>query len=53
MPPRRRKDTPPPATGGSEKEVLVGFLDYLRASAVAKLDGVSEVSVMLPVVAIP
>lgn len=43
MPPRRRKDTPPPSTGGSEKEVLVGFLDYLRASAVAKLDGVSEV----------
>ena len=43
MPPRRRKDTPPPATGGSEKEVLVGFLDYLRASAVAKLDGGSEV----------
>ncbi|WP_208617865.1 DinB family protein [Gordonia lacunae] len=42
MPPRRRKDTPPPATGASEKEVLVGFLDYLRTSAVAKLDGVAE-----------
>ncbi|MDH3009071.1 MULTISPECIES: DinB family protein [Gordonia] len=38
----RRKDTPPPATGGTEKEVLVGFLDYLRSSAVSKLDGVDE-----------
>ncbi|MDS1115471.1 DinB family protein [Gordonia westfalica] len=41
----RRKDTPPPSTGGSEKEVLVGFLDYLRSSAVSKLDGVGEADV--------
>ncbi|MFA1543243.1 DinB family protein [Actinomadura monticuli] len=39
---RRRRDTPPPRTGSSETEVLRGFLDYLRASIAAKVDGAPE-----------
>ncbi|MFE7743900.1 DinB family protein [Nocardia sp. NPDC057455] len=39
---RRRGDTPPPRTGGSETEVLCGFLDYLRAAIAAKVDGAPE-----------
>lgn len=39
---RRRRDTPPPRTGSSEAEVLRGFLDYLRASIAAKVDGAPE-----------
>ncbi|WP_433323107.1 DinB family protein [Spirillospora sp. CA-294931] len=38
----RRRDTPPPRTASSESEVLRGFLDYLRASIVAKVDGAPE-----------
>lgn len=38
-------DSPPPRTGGSEKDVLVGFLDYLRRSVVDKLDGAPEPAV--------
>ncbi|MBB5958583.1 hypothetical protein FHS29_005191 [Saccharothrix tamanrassetensis] len=38
----RRGDTPPPRTGSSEIEVLRGFLDYLRASIAAKVDGAPE-----------
>ncbi|WP_406630840.1 DinB family protein [Amycolatopsis sp. WGS_07] len=38
----RRRDTPPPRTGSSETEVLRGFLDYLRTSAAAKVDGAPE-----------
>ncbi|WHU47733.1 DinB family protein [Gordonia sp. L191] len=38
----RRKDTPPPSTGASEKEVLTGFLNYLRQSAAGKLRGLDE-----------
>ncbi|MBE1534235.1 DinB family protein [Actinomadura algeriensis] len=38
----RRRDTPPPRTGRSESEVLRGFLDYLRASIAAKVDGTPE-----------
>lgn len=38
----RRRDTPPPRTGGSETEVLRGFLDYLRVSIAAKVDGAPE-----------
>ncbi|MFI8849883.1 DinB family protein [Streptomyces sp. NPDC053499] len=38
----RRSDSPPPRTGNSEAEVLRGFLDYLRNSVAAKLDGVPE-----------
>ncbi|QWF79828.1 DinB family protein [Amycolatopsis sp. CA-230715] len=38
----RRRDTPPPRTGSSETEVLRGFLDYLRTSIAAKVDGAPE-----------
>ncbi|MFE3653120.1 DinB family protein [Streptomyces sp. NPDC059152] len=38
----RRGDTPPPRTGSSETEVLRGFLDYLRTSIAAKVDGAPE-----------
>jgi hypothetical protein len=38
----RRGDTPPPLTGGGETETLRGFLDYLRASIAAKVDGAPE-----------
>jgi hypothetical protein len=38
----RRRDTPPPRTGSSEAEILRGFLDYLRASMAAKVDGAPE-----------
>ncbi|EHR50643.1 Protein of unknown function (DUF664) [Saccharomonospora marina XMU15] len=38
----RRRDTPPPRTGSSETEVLRGFLDYLRTSIAAKVDGAAE-----------
>lgn len=40
--PRTRRDTPPPRTGNSEAEVLRGFLDYLRASVSAKVEGAPE-----------
>ncbi|MEU1117680.1 MULTISPECIES: DinB family protein [unclassified Streptomyces] len=40
--PSRRPDAPPPRTGNSETEVLRGFLDYLRASVAAKVDGAPE-----------
>lgn len=48
---RRRRDNPPPGTGGTEKDVLCGFLDYLRESVVAKLDGAPEPQVRTPGVA--
>ena len=35
-------DTPPPRTGGSEIEVLRGFLDYLRTSIAGKVEGAPE-----------
>ncbi|MFJ6657112.1 DinB family protein [Streptomyces sp. NPDC091377] len=38
----RRGDTPPPRTGSSETEVLRAFLDYLRTSIAAKVDGAPE-----------
>ncbi|MEV7425756.1 MULTISPECIES: mycothiol transferase [unclassified Streptomyces] len=37
-----RRDTPPPRTGSDETEVLRGFLDYLRTSIAAKVDGAPE-----------
>ncbi|MFB6570992.1 mycothiol transferase [Streptomyces noursei] len=37
-----RADTPPPRTGSAETEVLRGFLDYLRNSIVAKVEGAPE-----------
>ncbi|AXK36117.1 DinB family protein [Streptomyces armeniacus] len=45
---RRRGDTPPPRTGGTEAETLRGFLDYLRASVAAKAEGVPEPQVRTP-----
>ncbi|AXB41238.1 DinB family protein [Amycolatopsis albispora] len=38
----RRRDLGPPRTGPGEKDVLVGFLDYLRESVAAKAEGVPE-----------
>ncbi len=38
----RRRDTPPPRTGSSETATLRAFLDYLRASIAAKVDGAPE-----------
>ncbi|WP_407565342.1 DinB family protein [Streptomyces sp. 184] len=38
----RRRDTPPPRTGGTEAETLRGFLDYLRASIAAKVETAPE-----------
>lgn len=40
--PSRRRDTPPPRTGGTEAETLRGFLDYLRASIAAKVETAPE-----------
>lgn len=37
-----RGDTPPPRSGSTETEALRGFLDYLRASVAAKVDGAPE-----------
>ncbi|WP_336048136.1 DinB family protein [Streptomyces sp. CA2R101] len=37
-----RHDTPPPRTGSNETEVLRGFLDHLRTSIAAKVDGAPE-----------
>ncbi|MEW2066093.1 DinB family protein [Streptomyces sp. NPDC007346] len=43
MAPRdHRRDTPPPRTGTGEAETLRGFLDYLRTSVAAKVDGAPE-----------
>ncbi|MEU4807145.1 DUF664 domain-containing protein [Actinosynnema sp. NPDC023587] len=42
VPAPSRHDTPPPRTGSGEAEVLRGFLDYLRASIAAKVDGAPE-----------
>ncbi|MFI6041556.1 DinB family protein [Nocardia sp. NPDC051321] len=39
---KRRGDAPPPRTGSSETAVLRGFLDYLRTSIAAKVDGAPE-----------
>ncbi|MDA0566954.1 DinB family protein [Streptomonospora sp. S1-112] len=39
---RARGDTPPPRTAGGEAETLRGFLDYLRTSIAAKVEGAPE-----------
>lgn len=44
----RRRDTPPPRTGSTEKDVLLGFLDYLRTSIAAKAEDVPEPDVRTP-----
>ena len=41
---------PPPATGGSERDVLLGFLDYLRECVIAKVQGAPEPHVRQPAV---
>lgn len=38
----RRRDTPPPRTRTDELAVLRGFLDYLRTSVAAKVEGAPE-----------
>ncbi|MFI7120549.1 DinB family protein [Amycolatopsis sp. NPDC049868] len=38
----RKRDNGPPSTGAGEKDVLAGFLDYLRAAVLAKAEGVPE-----------
>lgn len=43
-----KSDRPPPRTGTSEKDVLLGFLDYLRAGVAAKVEGVPEPRVRAP-----
>ncbi|GAB2878025.1 DinB family protein [Streptomyces mayteni] len=51
MAPRRaRRDTPPPRTANNEADVLRGFLDYLRASIAAKVDGAPEPQARTPAV---
>lgn len=47
-PARRRKDQPPPNTGPSEKDVLLGFLDYLRVSITSKVEEAPEPDVRTP-----
>ncbi|WP_067599474.1 DinB family protein [Nocardiopsis listeri] len=49
--PNQRRDRPPPRTGPSEMEVLTGFLDYLRESALAKVTDAPEGRVRAPGVA--
>ena len=48
---RRRRDAGPPPAGPGEKDVLVGFLDYLRESVLAKAEGVPEPQIRTPGVA--
>jgi uncharacterized protein DUF664 len=48
MPQQRSADTPPPSTGPTEKDVLVGFLDYLRTCVIGKVQGVPEPLVRTP-----
>ncbi|MGY0498617.1 DinB family protein [Nocardia sp. FBN12] len=39
---KRRRDATPPRTGSGETATLRAFLDYLRASIAAKVDGAPE-----------
>jgi Protein of unknown function (DUF664) len=43
-----RRDRPPPAAAGGERDVLLAFLDYLRDSVVGKVEGVPEPQVRTP-----
>jgi uncharacterized damage-inducible protein DinB len=45
---RRKRDAGPPATGPGERDVLTGFLDYLRAAVAAKAEGVPESEARAP-----
>jgi uncharacterized damage-inducible protein DinB len=42
------RDTRPPVTGPAERDVLTGFLDYLRAAVVAKADGLPATTAREP-----
>ncbi|MBB5851143.1 DinB family protein [Amycolatopsis umgeniensis] len=44
----RKRDAGPPSTGAGEKDVLAGFLDYLRAAVVAKAEGAPEDRARMP-----
>ncbi|MGW2228467.1 DinB family protein [Streptomyces formicae] len=46
----RRKDAPPPRTANDEADVLRGFLDYLRVSIAAKVEGAPEPQARTPMV---
>ena len=46
--PRRRRDSPPPSTGAGERDVLVGFLDYLRTSIATKAEDAPEPDARTP-----
>ena len=48
QPRHRRRDKPPPRTGTAEKDVLLGFLDYLRTCVIEKVNGVPEPLVRTP-----
>ena len=39
---------PPPAPTGGERDVLLGFLDYVRESVAAKIEGTPEPQVRTP-----
>lgn len=41
-------DSRPPRTGAAEKDVLLGFLDYLRSCAIGKVEGAPEPQVRTP-----
>lgn len=45
---RNRRDVPPPSPAGGERDVLLGFLDYVRQSVAAKIDGAPEPQVRTP-----
>jgi len=45
---KRKRDTGPPSTGPGERDVLAGFLDYLRAAVMAKTEGVPETQARAP-----
>jgi uncharacterized damage-inducible protein DinB len=47
---KRKRDTGPPSTGPGEKDVLTGFLDYLRDAVAAKLEDVPEAKASAPCV---
>ncbi|GAA2136877.1 DinB family protein [Actinomadura napierensis] len=45
---KRKRDAGPPATGPGERDVLVGFLDYLRDAVAAKAEGLTETEARAP-----
>jgi len=45
---RRKRDTGPPSTGAGERDVLTGFLDYLRAAVAAKAEELPETQARAP-----